>query len=161
MGEVIKLNNVIYNKKARGEWCAIPYPNHPKGCPNISKCIEKRNDFNFWNELEWYAIMEKFDLKSHSEKMKLKHPNWTERQCRNLLYWQGGVRKRLREKTFDFANADRNTVVLLDIPEASGVDVFETMKDHGIILERHNPDNIIKIMFVGKVRTDDHKRPGK
>ena len=157
MKDIIKLNKVIYNIKARGEWCRLPYPGHKEGCPNTDKCIERRQDFHIielqtQNKIDWYAVLEKFSLKKHAEKMKTKHPDWTEKQCRNLLYWQGGVRKRLIKKTFDFANKDTNTVIILDIPEASGVDVFKTMELHGIKLQRKKPSRIIKVMMVGKIR---------
>ena len=26
--------HVIVNRRAMGEWCQMPYPGHPKGCPN-------------------------------------------------------------------------------------------------------------------------------
>ena len=32
---IIPLTEVAYDPKARdGRWCMLPYPNHPKGCPN-------------------------------------------------------------------------------------------------------------------------------
>jgi hypothetical protein len=104
----------------------------------------KRTDFALLpKDIRWVAIIETFDLKAHAEKMKAKHPHWSERQCRNPLYWQGGVRKRLREKA-EKLNGD----IILDIPEACGVEVFETMKLVGINLER-KPDIVKKVMFVG------------
>ena len=72
---------------------------------------------------------------------------WTDRQCRNPLYWQGGVRKRLREKAQKVANISPNSIIL-DIPEACGIDIFETMVRIGIKLER-NPDIVKKVMIVG------------
>ena len=44
--------------------------------------------------------------------------------------------------------------MILDCPEAHGVNVFATMEKHGISLEKHNPYNIIKIFFVGKIKIE-------
>lgn len=141
---IIPLETVEYDSFARGLNCQIPYHGHPKGCPNYPKCIKDRPDFrNIAMNYTWFAVMEVFDLKAHAESAKIKHPQWTERQCRNPRHWQGGVRKRLREKALTL-NGD----ILLDIPEACGVEVFETMKLHGIEIEKH-PQIVRKIMLVG------------
>jgi len=142
----IPLKKIYYDPLARGPWCRTPYPNHPWGCPNIKKgCIADRPDFKDIVELyHWFAVVEEFDLKKHAEKMKVHNVFWTERQCRNPLYWQGGVRKRLREKAQALGGD-----IILDIPEASGVDVFKTMVEVGIVLER-KPDIVRKVMLIGR-----------
>jgi hypothetical protein len=149
----IPLKTIYYDVRARGPWCRFPYPGHPHGCPNIKKgCLADRPDFKTIADLyEWSAVIEEFDLKSHAEYMKARiwadhKKEWTDRQCRNPLYWQGGVRKRLREK----AEALKGDIVL-DIPEACGIDVFKTMASVGIILER-KPDTVRKVMLVGKTK---------
>ena len=38
-----------------------------------------------------------FDLHSYVEKMRQRHPSWTETQLLNVLYWQGTARKKLKE----------------------------------------------------------------
>jgi hypothetical protein len=143
------LKEVIYNHNARGHWCALPYPGHPKGCPNLVKgCTFKRPNFNLIRDsYHWYAVMEEFDLLSHAKKMKEKHIDWTDRQCHNPLYWQGSVRKKLRENAQCVANTSPQSIIL-DIPEACGVEVFETIARVGIILEK-TPDIVRKIMLVG------------
>jgi len=66
--------------------------------------------------------------------------------CRNLLYWQGGVRSRLKKKTYaKYRQGD----IVLEIPEAHGIDVFKTMALFGIELER-NPDVVRKVMIIGR-----------
>jgi len=100
-----------------------------------------------WN-CEWYAVIEEFDLKAHAYRMKGLYPWWTNRQCRNLLYWQGRVRSRLRKKTYDFFKPGD---VILEIPEACGINVFETMALVGVELKR-NPDVVKKIMMIGRER---------
>jgi len=108
-----------------------------------------RKDFLDYKGYDWFAVVEEFDLKSHAEKMKEKHPHWTERQCRNLLYWQNGVRSRLRKKAEALALPFMGDVIL-DIPEANGVNMFDTMAMHGLVIERQKPDTLHKIMLVGK-----------
>ena len=147
---IIPLETVIVDDRARdGTWCAKYYDGHPKGCPNFPKCIVPRPHFDTYQGYDWFAIVEPFNLKSHAEKMKAKHPNWSDRQCRNLLYWQNGVRSRLRKKAEKFAIPLMGDIIL-DIPEANGIQLFDTMEKHGLVLERHKPDMIHKIMLVGK-----------
>jgi hypothetical protein len=97
----------------------------------------------------WYAVIEEFDLKAHAIAMKAKHPGWSERQCRNPLYWQGGVRKRLREKANHLDPKLREWGhMYLSIPEAAGIDVFQTMHRAGIVIDQH-PDIVRKVVLVG------------
>ncbi len=148
----IPLTIVFLDDRARdGTWCKMPYKNHPKGCPNYPKCLQGRPDFREYRGFDWVAVLEYFDLKSHAERMKEKHPDWSERQCRNLLYWQGGVRSRLRVKAKMIAVPLRGDVIL-DIPEINGVDVYKTMKLYNVILTHHKPDVVIKVMLIGKKR---------
>jgi len=148
---ILPLQVVIYDERARdGTWCMAPYPNHPRGCPNFPKCCESRPDFKEFEGYDWLAVIEEFDLKTHAEKMKEKHPGWTERQARCVLYWQNSVRKRLREKAQGIMYPLMGDI-LLDVPEACGVNLFATMAKHDIYLKT-NPDLVKKIMLVGKVR---------
>lgn len=148
MQENIPLTEVVYDKRARdGTWCCLPYPNHPKGCPNFPKCMKDRPDFKTLPNKKWIAVLEKFDLKAHAERMKEKHPKWSERQARCVLYWQNSLRKRLREKAMKLYYPLRGDI-FLDIPEANGINVFATMAKHGIYL-RTDPDLVYKIMLVG------------
>lgn len=157
---IVPLTEVNYDPKARdGRWCMPPYPNHPHGCPNFPKCPMNRKDFLDYEGYNWFAVIEEFDLEEHANKMKAKHPHWTERQCRNLLYWQNGVRSRLRKKAEKFAIPLRGDVIL-DIPEANGVNVFETMANHGITIEKHKPMKIKKIMLVGKPQRSEELPSG-
>lgn len=147
---MIKLPRVIYDKRAwDGTWCKLPYPGHPKGCLNFPKCPQSHIDFQDTSKIwtHWYAVIEEFDLEAQALEMLREHPLWSERQCRNLLYWQKGVMKRLREKALaDWRPGD----VILEIPEATGVNVFETMAEVGIHLQRNNIRVVKKIMLIGK-----------
>jgi len=145
---MIRLETVVYDVWARnGMWCCSQYPGHPKGCPNFKKgCTTQRPDFKEIADIyDWYAVIEEFDLKTHAAKMKEKHPSWSDRQCRNPLYWQGHIRAELRKKCIILLKED----ILLDIPEACGINVFETMAGVGVILER-KPDTVRKVMIIGR-----------
>ena len=150
--KVIKLPDVVYDVHAKdGTWCTLPYPDHPKGCPNFPECPRNQPDFKGLQQFhEWYALTEEFDLATHAEKMKKKHPSWTERQCRNLLYWQGTLRSQLRLRAYVWKEPDD---ILLQVPEASGVNVFATLSQVGIILQRQHPNYIVKTMLVGKLKS--------
>ena len=119
--------------------CKHPYPNHPKGCPNYgkkdscppkTKIIEKVLDL----DRDVYIIASRFEFGKHVEKMRKRHPDWTDRQLRNVLYWQGTARKRLREIVADFLNG-RPDLVANFCPEANGVNLTATMKNIGVELE--------------------------
>lgn len=144
---IIPLDTVEYSDNARnGIWCKLPFPGHPSGCPKFPKCIDEREDFKNLPALRWYAVIKEFDLKEHAQRMKEKHPKWSEKQCRNASYWQRKVMASLMRMSEEFAEPDD---IILDNPQACGVNVFLTMKNHGLEL-KPRPDLVIKIMMVGK-----------
>jgi hypothetical protein len=125
--------------------CFKPYPRHPKGCPNFGKrdtCPPKALYYDKVYDLtkHVYAIYNVFDFKEHVDKMKSKHPLWSENQLRCVLYWQGSARKSLKNKILEFLKENREYQVET-CPEAMGVNVTETMKNVGIILEWF-PENV-------------------
>jgi predicted metal-binding protein len=141
--------------------CRLPYPGHKKGCPNIGKnkdCppyAQRLSEiYNLFSQDKYFCYV-KFNLKKQKEKMKLKHPNWSDRQCKCLLYWQKSVVKELRKKCNEFTiflYPDNGIFDYELIPEAMGLHVFETMEYHGIKLER-NPENYVyKIAFIGVLK---------
>ena len=144
---------LIIDHKCR-EYCTLPYPGHKKGCPNFNVHDEcppkvKKVECVFDFSKKMYFVVEEFDIKSHAETMKVKHPHWTERQCRNLLYWQGGVRKRLKEKTLKHIKQVDSNMIYTLLPEAMGIMVINTAQLLKIPIEK-NPVNIIfKISLVG------------
>lgn len=160
---LVELLRVIYNPKARdGTWCKLPYPNHPHGCPNFPKCPAKFQDFKTLVGYRWYAVTITFDLKGQATLMKMRHPEWTDRQARNCLYWQGHVRKMLRSETYGRAKhmapeekyddpEIKDPVVVLEIPEACGVDVVQTMgfSGHHIETNMDLTDLIMKVTMIG------------
>lgn len=151
--ELIPLEKIIVDPMARdGTWCCHPYPGHPHGCPNFPKgCTKISFDHPRigGHYTRWFAVVEEFDLDAHAAMMKAKHPEWSDRQCRNPLYWQGGVRKRLKEKAWRLWPKLREWGnIYTPIPEAWGVEVFETMQLVGVIIERH-PGIVRKVAFIG------------
>jgi hypothetical protein len=143
--------SLCIEKRAR-EWCKLPYPGHPNGCPNYgvaSDCPPKVCFVNdFMNLLmEHFFIVETFDLSAHAKTMAAVHPEWSEKQCKCCLYWQNGVRKRLRQQCGEFIKQHPGYVFTL-IPEAMGVNVFRTAHRHGLMI-RKNPTVVHKVALVG------------
>jgi len=139
------------HSRVNGEpaWCELPYPGHKKGCPNYGKgCPLPKVDVYFDLTMpHWFAI-HRFDLKAHVERMRDKHPEWSDRQCRCVLYWQNGVRKSLNIECSDFILQHRG-LVYHKIPEAMGVNVILTMKiiDQQIIIKPI--DEVCKVALIG------------
>jgi len=125
--------------------CFKPYPRHPKGCPNFGKrdtCPPKALYYDKVYDLtkHVYAIYNVFDFKEYVDKMKSKHPTWSDLQLKCVLYWQGSARKNLKNYIIEFLKQNKEYKVET-CPEAMGVNVTETMKNVGIILE-WMPENI-------------------
>ena len=127
----------VLDKKVR-VLCIKAYPNHPKGCPNYNKRETCPPQAPLWSEhcdikLATWLVWTKFDLGSHRERMRKKHPKWSIRQLNCCLYWQGTARKSLK----DFLKTQWLMPGLFKTmcPEAMGINVTETMRDIGIELE--------------------------
>jgi len=153
-GVVEVTGNLVLNPRAR-EWCKLPYPNHPRGCPNYGKkdtCPPKvpfLQDVFDLTKPHWF-IYTTFDLESHKKKMKSRHPDWTELQCRCVLYWQSRVNKSLKEKAIEFVKTKRG-VAHTSCPEAMGVDVIKSLKNQGLPISNSFSDlkTVYKAIFVG------------
>jgi hypothetical protein len=94
-----------------------------------------------------YIVVETFDLNAHAKTMAAKHPEWSKKQCKCCLYWQNGVRKRLKQQCVDFIKNHPGYICTL-IPEAMGVNVFRTAHRHGLMI-RKNPSIVHKVALVG------------
>ncbi|MFX1536121.1 MAG: DUF2284 domain-containing protein [Promethearchaeota archaeon] len=135
-------------------WCRKPYPDHQQGCPNYGKkkeCPPQApliEDFLDLTKQHWFVVVI-FDLIFHARKMKDKHPNWTEKQCRCVLYWQNTVRKELRTACDLFANRHPDELVYTLIPEAMGVHVIRTARLVGLPIKARPKDVIYKIALIG------------
>lgn len=119
--------------------CCRPYPLHPKGCPNFGKrasCPPKAPLFNQVYDMAQpvYAVVNEYDMADHVERMQRNHPDWSDRQLRCVLYWQGRARKslagliRLALRSLPGTRAET-------CPEAMGVNVTATLAAEGIELE--------------------------
>jgi len=150
----IESNAISLDQRANnGKWCRLSYYNHPHGCPNFGKrksCPPFTKNFLDIIEPPFFLVIEEFNIDLYIKKMKEKHPNWTDKQCRNLLYWQKGVKKKLKEKAYEFSGYLGNGYTVLEVPEANGVNVFQTCNNVGIMLERYPQKIIKKVMIIGK-----------
>lgn len=123
-----------------GRWCQLPYPNHPKGCPNFweakEECPPKAPSVDEYFDLSraLYFVHSEFDLNAHADMMKQRHPHWSDRQCRCVLYWQSRSRKQLKQRTSKAASL-LGTDAMTMIPEAMGVNVYVTARLAGLRLE--------------------------
>ncbi len=155
MKEIIDVTGkLVIDYRAR-EWCKLPYHNHPNGCPNYGnredcppKAEKVENYFNLTLP-HWLAIVD-FDLESHKNKMKIIHPDWSDYQLKCVLYWQGGVRKKLKElcEDFIFENITEN-IEYRTCPEAMGVHVISTMKKLGYKISKNIKNTVYKVTLIG------------
>ncbi|MHA2337493.1 MAG: hypothetical protein ACXACX_09325 [Candidatus Hodarchaeales archaeon] len=148
--KVLELKNVVIDYRTRS-WCKLKYPDHPKGCPNFGKkeiCPPQSPLFEQVVKPPYTLVAVKFNLEKHAKEMKKRHPNWSDKQARCVLYWQGKLDKKLREVSEKVASKITNSKIVYK-PESYGVHVFETCRKLGFILER-NPQKILwKITIIG------------
>lgn len=155
---VVKLR---VNLKAR-EWCKLPYPDHPNGCPNYGKRVTCPPDapliYDFLDlDKPVYLISVQFDLASHIEKMLSKHPAWSERQARCVLYWQGSVNKELKTEC-DIFKKQHPEVVTTICPEAMGVNVIETARWCGFQVDTKPAKTVYKIALAGEPKNESMRQ---
>jgi len=151
---VVKPLEVIRLNPHTSDWCQLPYPNHPKGCPNFNKkptCPPKAKWIEELVKPPYFLVGVKFNLKTHITRMRAKHPKWSEKQLKCLLYWQPHINKKLRQTAERLASQIPNSTVLYT-PEANGVHIFKTCETIGITLERNPKNYVWKIAIIGKKR---------
>lgn len=120
-------------------WCTKPYPRHRKGCPNHTHCqyhVKKHKTaaecFNLDSPM-WLIYVE-FDLDAQAIKMKKKHPNWSDVQCRNLLYWQRGIDNKLSTICHDFIIINK-LEYYVTMGEGFGINMYATCAKLGLKLD--------------------------
>jgi len=123
-----------------GKWCQLPYPRHPKGCPKYgvdNKCPPKAPTIKDFFDLSrpLWLVHSEFNLGNHILKMEKKHPKWTLRQCKCVLYWQQTSRSQLNQRILE-ALLHTGAMASATIPEAMGVNVYATARISGLKLER-------------------------
>jgi len=133
---IIKLERVIISNRV-GQWCKIPYPNHPRGCPKYGQdaSCPPMAKFIFDVSKPLYFVHSEFNLESHVFRMKKRNPHWSNLQCKCVLYWQGTSRKQMKERVKD-AMWSLATNIFSDCPEGMGVNVYVTARLSGLKLER-------------------------
>lgn len=133
------------------EWCKLPYPKHPQGCPNYRKKDEcpphapMISDFIDLQKPHFFAI-HAFDLTAFSERMKQEHPTWSDKKSKCPRYWQNHVESMLERKI-------KRKIKLNEIytfrPEAMGGNIFRTLLSFGFPI-RPNPQEIVfKVGLIG------------
>lgn len=135
----IEILSLVSSDKT-GRWCQIPYPNHPKGCPKYGKglhcpphAVKLTDILDLSRPL--YFVHSEFNLLGHVEKMKNRHPDWSDRQLKNVLYWQGTSRKQPRERV-GVAQCITRCNVISYCPEGQGINVYASCAKSGLRLEK-------------------------
>lgn len=149
-------------------WCKLPYRDHKYGCPNYGRdhCPPHRELFDPDPYVKFRLVYAEFDFKTYKERMRKKHPDWSERQVANLLYWQGSVKKMLKNR---IKTLDKNGLYLLgcgsgfsmkfqrDVPsmEAVGIYVYGLLKQNDIPFEIKPRDKVVLVCLLcyKKVKT--------
>lgn len=145
---------IVINHQAR-EWCKLPYPNHPGGCPNYGKkggCppLAPLVENYFEMDKDHYFVVVRFNMFSHVSKMKDKHPKWSDRQARCVLYWQSTVNKQLREECQSFT--EQYGLVYNLCPEAMGINVIKTCQAAGLPIKAKPTGVVFKVAMLGYLK---------
>lgn len=157
---IIEVTGTLVVQKRVQEWCALPYPDHPKGCPNIGHTTLRtgkkepcpphapmiREVFDL-TKPHWFFV-ERFDLGAHVNRMREKHPDRTIRQARCVLCWQNKPRAALKRQCEEFVRWVPYVTYTL-CPEAMGVNVFRTCHRHRLMMRRNPRDTVYLVAFVG------------
>lgn len=140
--------------------CTMPYPLHPKGCPNYGKRDSCPPSARFYADVydlnkPVYAVVNEFNLGAHASRMKEKHENWSDRQLYCVLYWQGTARKQLRLKIKEALGlAKLDGYCAETCPEAMGVNVTDTLAKVGVCLEWPPRYFARQVALLGVLRVD-------
>lgn len=139
--------------KRVGQWCQLPYPDHPLGCPNYGKrnaCppyAPSVHDFFDLTKRHWFLITE-FPFSLYIEEMRSKHPSWSEKRLRCLLYWQGHIRKVQHQRIDAFRGQFQDTLFSL-LPEAMSINIFKTLRYSGVDIEVKPQRKVLKVALIG------------
>jgi hypothetical protein len=147
-----KPNNLVIDMRAR-EWCKLPYLGHPKGCPNYGKrnsCPPLAPLIHSFIDIsrDMTIVIVEFNLQQQISYMLKLHPEWSDRQARCCLYWQGRVRRELHQA---MSRIIESTAGLkgTDSPEAMGVQVIRTVKGLGFPISPQPKERVYKVGLIG------------
>lgn len=139
-GYALRAGEVFHHPRVK-TWCGLPYPGHPRGCPNYGgtrpHCPHNSPYITEVLDLKKpvYLVFSEFDLAAHVEVMRAKHFDWTDRQLRNVLYWQRRSKKQAMIRAVEIARIV-GANKLIPMGESYGVQLYKTCAHVGLKLER-------------------------
>lgn len=126
-------------------WCRLPYPGHKNGCPNEMNCrFFYKNLQEKLKSLRLNITWVEFQLDQYCEMMKQKHPDWSQSQLKNLLYWQSHLRKELMV----WSQAKHPTGEVIEGAEGGGVNFYKTMEKFKIKLDYPKDLHVIRMIDI-------------
>ena len=149
----LDVTDKLYIDKRCGKWCQLPYPSHPHGCPNYGQCnycppyAPVISDFFDLTKPHWFLVTE-FDLAAHIEAFQIRHPLWSERRLKCVLYWQNQVRSIQRQQIAEFRLGHPSTV-FTQLPEAMNTNVLRTLQALQINFETKPRRKVLKVALLG------------
>ncbi len=128
------------------DYCALPYPGHPEGCPHFGKRKECPpsaplvKDFIDLSKPHYFMVADcDFSARVEEPRKGSKDTMW---------YWNEYVEPILCEYIKEFQKEHPGTVFTLH-PSAVGVDVFKTAQNVGISLESTIEEKFCRIALTG------------
>lgn len=146
---LIPLNKLYINMHSRNRWCKLPYPDHPHGCPYYPKCHQNIPVFTCQHEqsFKWYAIILEYNQNDKIKRLQRNHPDWSHDLIMNHL--EKNIIKQLKRKAIVNSNRWQGDIIL-ERPEASGINVMLTLFNENIVIEPFDTNNVKRFMFIGK-----------
>jgi len=149
--------NPVIDPTVRG-LCTRAYPGHPRGCPNFGSkpgCPPQAPLLAdvLMLDMPVFAVWNVFDLAGHVERLRAKHPTWSNRQLVCCLYWQPMARIALRWEIRQLIRGPYRLLRVVTCPEAMGVNVTETMRAVGVELEWPPVKRAVQVALAGTVKT--------
>lgn len=154
----IDRSTIIMNPVVR-QWCCLPYPHHPKGCPNYGgnplcppKAPYRPDILRKYDEFHIATIQ--FDICKYVELRKQSRPDDSDAQLRNLWHWQHAVKRRLRDAIKSSQIKFREVFLSgagaegKQSMESAGVFVFATLQRNGIKFDRKARDSIVLVALL-------------
>ena len=128
--------------------CHCPYPRHSHGCPNTFKCDHfPLLDLVF--DPEVYAGVLRVDAAALWDLRRSINQDWTDRQVRNPIQWQGHFRKVLKNH-MEISLEKFPDYQILTMPEGFGDNVFERLIGQGVPIERKPSKNLFLVNYFCK-----------
>ena len=150
-----KDNCIVYQPRCM---CIRPYKDHISGCPNFNVLPTcPPNIPCMYDEVfdvsDVYAVVTKFYKKEYFDYRRRNRPDLAEGQIRNIRVWQPITKKENDYAVSKFYqdNPDKYDYVATRLLECMGVDVVNTMKEHGVIIKFPDEDYSYRISFVSRV----------